>query len=87
MIRLFTCFLALISLTSLAEESVYPDYTWLDVGDGIYLHSQSNPLSGPVDGNSVVVIGDAGVMVVDTHINPAVTRAVIAKVRRAAKSE
>jgi hypothetical protein len=47
---------------------VYPGYTWLDLGDGIYLHSQSDPLSGPVDGNSVVVIGDAGVMVIDTHI-------------------
>lgn len=81
MFRLFTCFLALLSLTSLAEESVYPGYTWLDLGDGIYLHSQSDPLSGPVDGNSVVVIGDAGVMVIDTHINPAVARAVIAKIR------
>ncbi|MDH3756506.1 MAG: hypothetical protein OES93_01580, partial [Gammaproteobacteria bacterium] len=80
MLRLYTCFLALLSLTSLAEESVYPGYTWLDLGDGIYLHSQSDPLSGPVDGNSVVVIGDAGVMVIDTHINPAVARAVIAKI-------
>jgi glyoxylase-like metal-dependent hydrolase (beta-lactamase superfamily II) len=81
MFRLFPLFLALISLPSSAEESVYPGYTWLDVGDGIYLHSQTDPLLGPVDGNSVVVIGDVGVMVIDTHINPAVARAVIAKIR------
>jgi glyoxylase-like metal-dependent hydrolase (beta-lactamase superfamily II) len=81
MLRLLTCILVLISLTSLAEESVYPGYTWLSVGEGIYLHSQSDPLAGPVDGNSVVVIGDVGVMVIDTHINPAVARAVIAKIR------
>ena len=28
--------------------------------------------AGPVDGNSVVIVNDDGVLVVDTHINPAV---------------
>ena len=64
-----------------AQDEVYPGYTWHSLGNGIYVHSQNNPLTGPVDGNSVVIVYDRGVMVVDTHINPAVARSVIKKIR------
>jgi glyoxylase-like metal-dependent hydrolase (beta-lactamase superfamily II) len=56
-------------------------YTWQPVGDGIYLHTRTDPLAGPVDGNSIVVVNDEDVFVVDTHINPAAARAVIARIR------
>jgi glyoxylase-like metal-dependent hydrolase (beta-lactamase superfamily II) len=64
-----------------AAEAIYPGYSWQALGSGVYLHSQNDPLAGPVDGNSVVIVGDAGVLVVDTHINPAAARAVIRKIR------
>jgi glyoxylase-like metal-dependent hydrolase (beta-lactamase superfamily II) len=64
-----------------AAEEIYPGYSWLPSGNGVYVHSQDDALAGPIDGNSVVIVGGAGVLVVDTHINPAVTRAVITKIR------
>lgn len=64
-----------------AAEEIYPGYTWQSVGESIYLHSQDDPLAGPVDGNSVVIFDSDGVLVVDTHINPAVARAVVDKIR------
>lgn len=81
MFRPVMCVLVMASATSVAADALYPGYAWLAVADGIYVHSQTDPLAGPVDGNSVVVVGDDGAMVVDTHINPAVTRAVIARIR------
>ena len=76
-------FVALLSVptSAIAAEVVFPGYTWQAAGDGIFLHSQVDPLSGPVDGNSVVILNEDGVMVVDTHINPAVARAVVAKIQ------
>lgn len=56
-------------------------YAWQEVADGIYLHTRTDPLAGPVDGNSVVIVNDEDVFVVDTHINPAAARAVIARIR------
>lgn len=70
-----------LPMCALAAGEIYPGYNWQPLGDGIYLHSQRDPLAGPVDGNSIVVVGDDGVLVVDTHINPAVARAVIDKIR------
>jgi len=73
---------ALFLLASLASaEEIYPGYVWTDLGNGIYLHSQADPLAGPVDGNSTVIVNSEDVFVVDTHINPAVARAVISKIR------
>jgi len=64
-----------------AGETLHPGYTWSDIGDGIYLHSRDDPFAGPVDGNSVVIVNDDGVIVIDTHIDPAASRAVIRKIR------
>jgi cyclase len=76
-------FIALLALSlhAVAGEEIYPGYTWQALGNGIYLHSPSDPLAGPVDGNSTVIFNGDGVLVVDTHINPAVARAVIGKIR------
>lgn len=70
-----------MTISGVVAEEIYPGYTWQALGNGIYLHSQADPLAGPVDGNSTVIINDDGVLVVDTHINPAVARAVIDKIR------
>lgn len=71
-----------VAVPTVAAEEIYPGYRWQAVGSGIFVHSQTDPLAGPVDGNSTVIIADDAVVVVDTHINPAVTRAVINKIRR-----
>ena len=75
------CVFALLGYASHAQDVIHDGYHWHAVGEGIFVHSQVNPLTGPVDGNSVVIVGDDGVVVVDTHINPAVTRSVIARIR------
>ena len=71
--------LLFLCAATVAAEEIYPGYSWEEVGEGIYLHRAVDPLAGPVDGNSVVIINDRDVFVVDTHINPAVARAVIAR--------
>lgn len=73
--------LLVLSACASTPSELYPGYRWLDLGDGIYLHSQTDPLAGPVDGNSVVIVTSEEVIVVDTHINPAVARAIITKIR------
>ena len=70
----------LLAVAGNAAAAGYPGSTWTEIGDGIYLHASANPLAGPVDGNSVVIVGDSEVFVVDTHINPAAARAVVQKI-------
>jgi len=79
--RLLLGALMAIPFSGPVAEEIYPGYSWQALGNGIFVHSQSDPLDGPVDGNSVVIFSDDGVLVVDTHINPAVARAVIDKIR------
>ncbi len=73
--------LLLFAPLTLAKQ-IYPGYTWSQPTDGIYLHSRADPLAGPVDGNSIVIVNEADVFVVDTHIDPAAARAVIGKIRQ-----
>ena len=75
------CALVLLVASAAAAEELFDGYRWERIGDGIFLHRPADPLAGPVDGNSVVILTDRDVFVVDTHINPAATRAVINKVR------
>jgi glyoxylase-like metal-dependent hydrolase (beta-lactamase superfamily II) len=74
-----TLIVLLIPLHETCAEQIYPGYDWENVSEGIYLHTRTDALAGPVDGNSVVIVSDEGVVVVDTHINPAAARAVIVK--------
>ncbi|MDJ0657200.1 MAG: MBL fold metallo-hydrolase [Xanthomonadales bacterium] len=79
----FRWLLALLATVAAhGDEVIYPGYRWSTLGDGLYLHSPISPLAGPVDSNSVVIVTGDGVWVVDTHINPAVSRAVIAQIQR-----
>ncbi|MDJ0877196.1 MAG: MBL fold metallo-hydrolase [Halieaceae bacterium] len=72
----------LVGGSAWAGEEIYPGYSWSEIGASVYLHSPVDPLAGPVDGNSVVIINEHDVFVVDTHINPAAARAVVQRIRR-----
>src|SRR5262245_44925550 len=52
------------------------------VADGIYAFVSPEPKTGFVQGNCVAVIGDDGVLVVDSGQYPALTRRMIAEIRR-----
>lgn len=79
-IKVICTALFLAAGSTASGEEIYPGYTWQALGEGIYLHSSTNPLAGPVDGNSVVIVAGGEVFVVDTHINPAAARAVVKKI-------
>jgi cyclase len=57
-------------------------YATVQVGEGIYAFVPPEPASGVVSGNSMIVIGDDGVLVVDTGRFPTLARKMIADVRR-----
>jgi glyoxylase-like metal-dependent hydrolase (beta-lactamase superfamily II) len=81
--RLFPFVAALTLLVPVVyADEIYPGYEWHELGDSIYVHSRVDPLAGPVDGSSTVIVNSEDVFVVDTHINPAVARAVIEKIRK-----
>ena len=67
----------LVAAHTFAGEEIFPGYRWQQIDNGIYLHASADPLAGPVDGNSVVIVTGSEVYVVDTHINPAAARAVV----------
>ena len=47
--------LSLFASTVVAEE-IHPGYSWQDLGNGIYVHARVDPLAGPVDGSSTVIV-------------------------------
>ncbi len=78
----FLLFAAIFAFPSVASaEQIYPGYSWSELSAGIYLHSRDDPFAGPVDGNAVVIINDADIFVIDSHINPAAARAVVTKIK------
>lgn len=62
-------------------EELYPGYLWQGLDHGIYVHTRHDPLAAPIDGTSTIIINEEDVFVIDTHIDPAAARAVIAKIR------
>jgi glyoxylase-like metal-dependent hydrolase (beta-lactamase superfamily II) len=57
-------------------------HTWEKVGDGVYAFISPIGITPLVTGNSLVVIGDESVLVVDTGEFPSSARAEIAEIRR-----
>jgi glyoxylase-like metal-dependent hydrolase (beta-lactamase superfamily II) len=57
-------------------------HTWEKVGDGVYAVISPIGITPLVTGNSLVVIGDESVLVVDTGEFPSFARAEIAEIRR-----
>lgn len=52
------------------------------IADGVYGAIFSEPRMDPVESNSLIVIGDDGVLVLDANRTPATARAVIAEIRK-----
>lgn len=77
MLRLAAFCLALLASFAQAAPFSYERFT---VADGIYAFVESFG-HAVVSGNSTVIIGDEGVVVVDTGQHPALTRRIIAEIR------
>ena len=77
-----TIFLTLLLLctAALAEDALF-SYQTVKVADGVYAFIAHGPGIGLVSGNSVAVIGDDGVLVVDSGQFPSLTRRMIAEIR------
>jgi glyoxylase-like metal-dependent hydrolase (beta-lactamase superfamily II) len=73
--------LIVVAIRPEPQKASPPGYEWHELGGGVYVHRRTDPLAGPVDGNSVVIVNTDDVFVVDTHVDPAAARAVIARIR------
>ena len=58
-----------------------PPFEFTHLADGVYASIRREPVGLGVDANNLVVIGDDGVLVVDTNFGPSSTRQVLAKLR------
>jgi cyclase len=61
---------------------VTSSYETVKVADGIWAFIAPETKSGLVSGNSIAIIGDDGVLVVDTGMIPSLTRRMIAEIRQ-----
>jgi cyclase len=83
---------ARVPLFALAALLASPSSAWaqqrpgkfemVKVAEGVYAAIRSEPLADPVDGNSVVIVNEEDVVVIDTNITPASARAVIAEIKK-----
>jgi cyclase len=80
--RVSLIWLFALAVLASAENKVTPTYEKVKVADGVYAFIASEPKSEIVSGNSVAVIGDDGVLVVDSGHFPSLTRQMIADIRK-----
>jgi cyclase len=77
--------LMVAALSAFAQAPI-PDatstYETVKAADGIWAFIAPEPKSALVSGNSIAVIGDDGVLVVDTGLVPSLTRRMIAEIRQ-----
>src|SRR4029077_6726782 len=71
-----------LAILASAESKVTKTYEKVKVAAGIYAFIAEEPKSEIVSGNSVAVIGDDGVLVVDSGHFPSLTRKMIAHSRK-----
>jgi cyclase len=74
------CLLAM--LQACAQAPALPGHETVKVADGIYAFVSAESNSGIVSGNCVAVIGDDGVLVVDSGNFPSETRKIITEIRQ-----
>lgn len=84
--RPFWAFAAAFVVTSapLAAAEILPENE-LEVtrlADGVYALTWKNPLQDPIEGNSLFVVNDEDVVVVDSALFPSTTRRMIAELRK-----
>src|SRR5437870_10791909 len=65
-----------------SKESPFTHYETVRIADGVYAFVAPDDDSGIVNANSLVVVGDDGVLVVDTGQFPSLTRRQVAELRR-----
>jgi len=73
---------SLLLATTASAADVTSSYETVKVDDGVWAFIAPEPVSGLVSGNSVAIIGDDGVLVVDTGMIPSLTRRMIAEIRQ-----
>jgi len=82
--RVLTLFLVgvVTAWPSATEPSAPNSYTRIRVADGIYAFIYSRTSSGIVNGNCTAILGDNGVLVVDSGQVPLAARRIIAEIRQ-----
>ena len=74
--------LALLALSlQLGATPPAPPFEFTQLADGVYASIRQEPVGLGVDANNLFVVGDDGVLVVDTNFGPSSTRQVLAKLR------
>jgi cyclase len=74
--------LALLAASlQLAARPPAPRFEFTQLADGVFASIRTEPVGLGVDANNLFVIGDDGVLVVDTNFGPSSTRQVLAKLR------
>jgi hypothetical protein len=74
--------LALLTVSlQLTAMSPAPAFEFTQLAGGVYASIRQEPVGLGVDANNLFVIGDDGVLVVDTNFGPSSTRHVLAKLR------
>jgi cyclase len=77
------CALVLTLLTTAAAQiPAGKGYETVKVADGIYTFVAPEPYAPIVSGNSTVIIGDEGALVVDSGMYPSRAKAMIAEIRQ-----
>ena len=79
--RLTLCSLMLLAAQA-AQAQSRPAPTKTQVADGVYLFQTAPYGEVGLDGNSIAIVGDTGVLVFDTNGTPAAASAVLAEIRR-----
>src|SRR5215218_10000608 len=74
--------IAAVLLSCSAASAQAQKLEMVKIADGVYGAIFTEPRMDPVESNSLVVIGDDGVLVLDANRTPATARAVIAEIRR-----
>lgn len=73
--------LLLLAATPAVASEVTTKYETVKVADGVYAFVAPEPKSGLVNSNCVAIIGDDGVVVVDTGQFPSLTRRMLSEIR------
>lgn len=74
--------IAVVLLSCSAASAQAQKLEIVKIADGVYGAIFSEPRMDPVESNSLIVIGDDGVLVLDANRTPASARAVIAEIRK-----
>ncbi|HEV7889096.1 MAG TPA: MBL fold metallo-hydrolase [Pyrinomonadaceae bacterium] len=74
--------IAVILLSCSAASAQAQKLEIVKIADGVYGAIFSEPRMDPVESNSLIVVGDDGVLVLDANRTPAGARAVIAEIRK-----